>query len=252
MPLCAGSLSDILMHRLPEVGERRPVRVRWSPHWWSLCRQVEKPAKGRNQALFGAESVKLHRPPLTKVTNVKLACPHCQAILDLTGVRSAPSYRCPTCSGEFTVSENDSKPPVLPPPLTRPSTSSPHMGAGSKFCFACGNELHPLASICPKCGVAQQIQQQGPPPGSPFIPSYAPAGRREPAIAVLLSFIFPGLGQLYNGETEKGVITLIVDVILSVGTITICLPIIFLIPLWIWAMYDAYVVADFQNRSWRR
>ncbi len=32
-----------------------------------------------------------------------------------------------------------------------------------------------------------------------------PAKKKNPIIAVIASFIFPGLGQIYNGETRKGI-----------------------------------------------
>lgn len=190
-----------------------------------------------------------------KIDPMLFECPHCQARLDLTGVRPAPSYRCPTCSGEFSVgvdtSQSTSKP--LPPPLPRPQAPTPT----GKFCFACGNQLHHLATICPKCGVPQSgipgSTPMPPPMLTPPMSFGAPTGKREPWLALLFSFLCPGIGQLYNGQTEKGVVLIIVSVMLAAGTMVICIPILLWFPLWIWAMYDAFVVADWLNRSsWRK
>lgn len=58
-------------------------------------------------------------------------------------------------------------------------------------------------------------------------------------VAAVLSFFVPGLGQIYKGELGKGI------VIVAVYTVSWMLTCIFigyfiLVPLWIWAIYDAY------------
>lgn len=72
--------------------------------------------------------------------------------------------------------------------------------------------------------------------------SYAP---KSPGLALLASFLVPGLGQVVNGEIGKGIVFLvaylvaIVSVVLVIGFV--------LVPaLWVWAMVDAYRSA----RSW--
>lgn len=61
---------------------------------------------------------------------------------------------------------------------------------------------------------------------------------KNPSVATVLSFLFMGLGQFYNGEIKKGVLFIalyIVSIILMsfiVGFITT--PV-----LWIWGMIDA-------------
>ena len=92
-----------------------------------------------------------------------------------------------------------------------------------------------------------------PPMLTPPMSFGAPAGKREPWLALLFSFLCPGIRQLYNGQTEKGVVLIIVSFVLAAGTMVICIPILLYFPLWIWAMYDAFVVADWLNRSsWRK
>lgn len=93
--------------------------------------------------------------------------------------------------------------------------------------------------------------------------------KKEPVLAMLLSFIgqfffgLIGIGQVYNGQVKKGIaLTLIYWVTgpamillytLSIFTIVgalVCLPLL-LIPLavWVYAVYDAYVVADKINKG---
>ncbi len=62
---------------------------------------------------------------------------------------------------------------------------------------------------------------------------------RNPATAAILSFLFIGLGQAYNGEIAKAVVFLIlyaISILLTIfliGFVTIPL-------LWIWSIVDAY------------
>ena len=67
---------------------------------------------------------------------------------------------------------------------------------------------------------------------------------KDSRLSLVLSFLFPGLGQIYNGETYKGILF-----ILS-GAITCALVLLFLVglaagsALWAWSMFDAYKVAE--------
>jgi TM2 domain-containing membrane protein YozV len=104
----------------------------------------------------------------------------------------------------------------------------------TKFCVNCGAKIDAKAEICPKCGVRVA------PPPTPPRKEYVE--RKSEGIAAVLSFLFVGLGQIYNGEIGKGFLFIIIGVI--------CLfSIIFLIgfilyPLfWIYNIYDAYNTA---------
>jgi TM2 domain-containing membrane protein YozV len=73
--------------------------------------------------------------------------------------------------------------------------------------------------------------------------AYAP---KSPGLALIASFLVPGLGQLVNGEIGKGIVFLlaylaaIVSVVLLIGFV--------LVPvLWVWAMVDAYRSAKAWN-----
>jgi hypothetical protein len=77
--------------------------------------------------------------------------------------------------------------------------------------------------------------------------------KKNPIIAVIASFIFPGLGQIYNRETRKGIGYIIMGVIFVslwlflmhdrhiIGPILVSGASIIL--LWISNMYDAYKTA---------
>jgi len=84
----------------------------------------------------------------------------------------------------------------------------------------------------------------GPPPGAGGGP---PVFYKNPAVAVVLSFFWAGLGQIYNGQIGKGV-----AFILAYGfAALLCFVLIgFLLApvIWIWGMVDAYVSAGAVNR----
>ena len=71
---------------------------------------------------------------------------------------------------------------------------------------------------------------------------------KNSGLAAVLSFFFPGLGQIYNGEIGKGILIMFVQFIntllmfVIIGFITF--PIV-----WIWGMIDAYKTAEKINAS---
>lgn len=64
-------------------------------------------------------------------------------------------------------------------------------------------------------------------------------------LAAILSFFFPGIGQIYAGETKKGVIFLVIWILLFVlGPFTASLSWIVQFFFSIYAAYDAYKLAQ--------
>jgi TM2 domain-containing membrane protein YozV/RNA polymerase subunit RPABC4/transcription elongation factor Spt4 len=99
------------------------------------------------------------------------------------------------------------------------------------FCPHCGAAVDPAAEICPKCGV--RIKQA---------PQPAVIDRKNPGIAAVLSFLFTGLGQIYNGQIGKGIIFVVVGIVCLI--LVVVLIGIILYPLfWIYNIYDAYTSA---------
>lgn len=64
----------------------------------------------------------------------------------------------------------------------------------------------------------------------------------EPWKSALFSLIFPGLGQLNNGETGKGTYYFAIAFILIIASYLI-IPIFIYIIFWLYNIYDAYKVA---------
>jgi TM2 domain-containing membrane protein YozV len=105
----------------------------------------------------------------------------------------------------------------------------------TKFCVNCGAEIDEKAEICPKCGV-----RVAPPPT--VAPQYANVERKSEGIAAIASFVFVGLGQIYNGQIGKGIMFLIIGVIL-VFTMILLIGFLLYPIFWVYNIYDAYNTA---------
>jgi len=74
-----------------------------------------------------------------------------------------------------------------------------------------------------------------------------PKSDRNPATAALLSFLFIGLGQAYNGETAKAVVFLILYA-LSIFLTFFMIGFVTTPILWIWSTVDAYRSSQKMNQ----
>jgi TM2 domain-containing membrane protein YozV len=70
------------------------------------------------------------------------------------------------------------------------------------------------------------------------------AGNKSPGIALLLSLLLPGVGQMYNGQVGKGIAFLI-------GYIVTIFILLFWV-VWIWSMVDAYQTAKAMNLRYQQ
>ncbi|WP_435194512.1 DUF5683 domain-containing protein [Natronomonas sp. EA1] len=109
------------------------------------------------------------------------------------------------------------------------------------FCRDCGEVISEKAEICPACGVRQKA-----PPSSGIdraVESLTEGG--NPFVAAVLSAVFPGLGQLYNRELAKG-LAVIVAMFVATLSVVVFIGIVLAPAVWLYAVWDAYVVADRQ------
>lgn len=69
--------------------------------------------------------------------------------------------------------------------------------------------------------------------------SYQAQVRKNPGVAALVSFIWPGAGQIYNGQILRGLLVIIVLIALAISVIgLIIFPFV-----WVWQIYDAHSTA---------
>jgi TM2 domain-containing membrane protein YozV len=111
----------------------------------------------------------------------------------------------------------------------------------TKFCSNCGAEIDVRAEICPRCGV-----RVAPPPPSMNLPPPVMTQRKNEGLAAVLSFLFLGLGQIYNGQIGKGILFIVVGVI-SVLSMLILIGFLLYPLFWIYNIYDAYTTAKAIN-----
>lgn len=109
-----------------------------------------------------------------------------------------------------------------------------------KFCPECGKSLPSETSqFCDNCGAKINIVSQNVPSES----AVSVNEEKSPLIAAICSFILPGLGQVYDGKTERG---------FGIFFGTLIGTFIFLIPgviIWLFGVYDAYSLAEKMNHK---
>ena len=121
-----------------------------------------------------------------------------------------------------------------------------------KFCPSCGSQLEPGQKFCPNCGF--NLDPSVSVGGTSVSGGTSPVGtgpvveKKTPIVSVLLSFLFPGLGQFYNGQSTKG-IYFIIFAIVSWILMIIFVGIILYIIVWLWSLIDAYNSAEALNRG---
>ena len=97
-----------------------------------------------------------------------------------------------------------------------------------KNCHYCGSKIDAKAKVCANCG--------------------ANVVYKNPLAALALSFLFPGLGQLYNNQNHKAIL-LIAGYIISFILCLILVGAILVILIWIYGMYDAFTSAKAINEG---
>ncbi len=135
---------------------------------------------------------------------------------------------CPNC-GQSTDSVNDNYP--------------------KNFCPNCGEKLAQTVKFCPNCGFDFK-NISGNANKNMSNPSYGQnlPVRKESIVSVILSFVFPGLGQFYNGNSTKGIYFIILAVVSIILTVILIGALIYIL-IWLWSIIDAYNSAEKLNRG---
>lgn len=126
-----------------------------------------------------------------------------------------------------------------------PRVEYQNRGSGTTMatCPNCGKST-PEGKFCEHCGASMQTTQtfQQPAAQPVFTPQPVPArADKSGGIAAILSFLFTGSGQVYNGQLGKGIGILICAII---GYMLYFIPGMIV---WIYGMYDAYSTANKMN-----
>lgn len=103
---------------------------------------------------------------------------------------------------------------------------------GNKFCPNCGKETQEGAVICTSCGVA--LKAAG-----------AAAGEKSPVIAGILNWLWSGVGNIYLGQTTKGVVFCVITGCFVIFDIVTCsLGALIHVPYMIVMIIDAVLLAN--------
>jgi TM2 domain-containing membrane protein YozV len=94
----------------------------------------------------------------------------------------------------------------------------------------------------------QPIPYQQPYPQGYPAPPVTQVFPKNAGVALLISFFLPGVGSMYAGRTNTGVIILVGYVISWVLTIVI-IGFVGIFGFWVWGLIDAYQAAQAWNRA---
>lgn len=131
------------------------------------------------------------------------------------------------------------------------------------YCSNCGKQVADTDRFCPSCG--SRILSVDSIQGQAYHPPIAAMPLKDTALALILSLIIPGIGQVYCGKVARGITILIVsillvpilylgyailfvetesDMVLLTGLLVAC---VVSLAFWIWNIVDAYNTAKEYN-----
>ncbi|MDO5853155.1 MAG: zinc ribbon domain-containing protein [Thermoplasmata archaeon] len=138
------------------------------------------------------------------------------------------------------------------------------------FCSNCGKEMPDGARFCPDCGWSASGPGAG--TGRVDVNTAVMFNKKSEGLALILSLIIPGLGQMYVGRVQRGILMLALIVVMAildyvgfiavasvadghtspetavvVALVALIVVGIVIIVLWIYGMYDAYRLAKEYN-----
>lgn len=73
------------------------------------------------------------------------------------------------------------------------------------YCRECGQRVSSEAPTCPHCGVPAPVLLPNGLPAASAARTLVVKPQRDPGLAGVLSFVFPGAGQLYRGKVGAGI-----------------------------------------------
>lgn len=114
------------------------------------------------------------------------------------------------------------------------------------YCQNCGAQLPDSAKFCDRCGAKIGVQGSGP-STSEYDMASIMVNKKSEALALILSLIIPGLGQIYIGQMSKGIMLVVAAIIIGVISAFLLFPIVIYLVLWIYGMYDAFKGAKEYN-----
>ena len=125
---------------------------------------------------------------------------------------------------------------------TKPAVVPTQQSGKANFCYNCGAKLTGDFKFCPECG--QDLNAKV----AKSTKTVASSGEKNMLLAVILSVLLPGLGQIYLGLDNKGSIFLIAYVISAI-LILILIGFLLCAVIWIWTLIDTIISTNAVNRG---
>ncbi len=109
------------------------------------------------------------------------------------------------------------------------------------YCYNCGNPIAREFKFCPECGqnLSGDIVKSS---------AKSPDSEKNIIMAIILSILLPGLGQMYLGLDHKGAIFLITYVVSAI-LILVLIGFLLCAVIWIWALVDTVMSTKALNRG---
>ncbi|MEU4192585.1 hypothetical protein AB0E69_11835 [Kribbella sp. NPDC026611] len=147
--------------------------------------------------------------------------------------------------------DHHDQPPYAPGP--NPAPSQPYVAGPNPG----QPQSHPGQSQQPQYGQPSQYGQQ-PPYGQmqqwqpqqpmPYQGMQPVVKAKSPGVAAVLSFLWPGLGQIMNGDIGIGILMMVL-VVIAWLSLMILIGVVLLPALYIWSIVDAYSKANRWNQA---
>lgn len=123
------------------------------------------------------------------------------------------------------------------------------------YCAQCGASILAESEAdlirCPSCGKnprelsrAQKLEQAKEMAAAALRPAAPVVAAKSPGVAAALSFVIPGLGQLYNEQIIKGL------VVFAAAIVGLSFCVVPGLVVWLAGIFDAYSSAQRINRGW--
>ncbi len=149
---------------------------------------------------------------------ITVVCQSCKKSLKAPDNAAGKKAKCPQCGTVVVVpSPAPAQPAAKPAAPAKPLAPAPwdvdlpprSVDDETQVCPYCGGTIPEIATECEHCGESLKQAAPAAPPPEP-LPTLnrraSSAPQRSRLVAGLLSFLIPGLGQLYKGQILRGVV----------------------------------------------
>ena len=115
------------------------------------------------------------------------------------------------------------------------------------YCPNCGMQIPDSEKFCEHCGTKLEPGETVS-SGTDRTMAAIMVNKKSEALALILSLLISGLGQMYVGKIGRGLGLLAAEIITAILGAFLLFPLIITLVIWIYAMYDAFKLAKEYNQ----